>query len=207
MQPLAYAPAGGEPTDSANYFPKPPQASLQTALKDIEKLHSQTGDEVLLDDFISPSLSAGLAAEGPPRSVRNARPVNGLLAAQQTAGGSNAPQPTPPIGAYAALDAIQQPLAPGVDVIPVMSTAGPGPAMASTGQNAHEGGSGGTESTASDASVAKLQERLDRLLSILEQEQVGKKESVTEDLILYCFLGIFIIFVSDSFARAGKYVR
>ena len=156
MQPLAYAPAGGEPTDSTNYFPKPPQASLQTALKDIEKLHSQTGDEVLLDDFISPSLSAGIAAEGPPRSVRNAKPVNGLLAAQQTAGGSNAPQPTPPIGAYAALDAIQQPLAPGVDVIPVMSTAGPGPttAMAATGQTAHEGGSGGTGSTASDASVA-----------------------------------------------------
>jgi hypothetical protein len=26
-------------------------------------------------------------------------------------------------------------------------------------------------------------------------------------LVLYCFLGVFIIFIVDSFARAGKYVR
>ena len=30
---------------------------------------------------------------------------------------------------------------------------------------------------------------------------------VTEELVLYMFLGVFTIFVVDSFARAGKYTR
>ncbi len=28
-----------------------------------------------------------------------------------------------------------------------------------------------------------------------------------EELVLYTFLGVFVIFVVDSFARVGKYVR
>ena len=34
-----------------------------------------------------------------------------------------------------------------------------------------------------------------------------KKNSVTEELVLYCFLGVFVIFIVDSFTKAGKYVR
>ncbi len=30
---------------------------------------------------------------------------------------------------------------------------------------------------------------------------------ITEELILYIFLGVFIIYILDSFVRAGKYVR
>ena len=39
---------------------------------------------------------------------------------------------------------------------------------------------------------------------------LGKNElanTINEELILYLFLGIFMIFVLDSFARASKYVR
>ena len=32
-------------------------------------------------------------------------------------------------------------------------------------------------------------------------------QNVTEELVLYMFLGVFTIFVVDSFARAGKYTR
>ena len=34
-----------------------------------------------------------------------------------------------------------------------------------------------------------------------------KKGSVIEEVILYCFLGIFIIYLVDSFVKVGKYVR
>ena len=49
--------------------------------------------------------------------------------------------------------------------------------------------------------------KLDHILHLLEEQQDEKTGHVAEELILYSFLGIFIIFVVDSFARAGKYVR
>ena len=45
------------------------------------------------------------------------------------------------------------------------------------------------------------------MIHLLEEQQDEKTGHVTEELILYSFLGIFIIFIVDSFARAGKYVR
>jgi hypothetical protein len=50
-------------------------------------------------------------------------------------------------------------------------------------------------------------QKLDHIISLLEDQQDEKTGHVTEELILYCFLGVFIIFIVDSFARAGKYVR
>lgn len=52
-----------------------------------------------------------------------------------------------------------------------------------------------------------LGEKLDYLIYLLEEQKDEKSENVTEEVILYSFLGVFIIFVLDSFARAGKYVR
>jgi len=52
-----------------------------------------------------------------------------------------------------------------------------------------------------------LTEKLNYLIHLLEEQQDEKTENVTEEVILYSFLGIFIIFVVDSFARVGKYVR
>lgn len=49
--------------------------------------------------------------------------------------------------------------------------------------------------------------KLDYLIHLLEEQREMKTGSVTEEIILYSFLGIFIIFVLDSFARAGKYTR
>jgi hypothetical protein len=50
-------------------------------------------------------------------------------------------------------------------------------------------------------------QKLDRIISLLEDQHDEKTGHVTEELVLYCFLGVFIIFIVDSFARAGKYVR
>ena len=53
----------------------------------------------------------------------------------------------------------------------------------------------------------ELLTKLNYMIHILEEQQDQKTGHVTEEVVLYSFLGIFIIFVIDSFARAGKYVR
>lgn len=53
----------------------------------------------------------------------------------------------------------------------------------------------------------KLLSKLEYITHLLEQQHNEKTNHLTEELILYLFLGIFIIFVLDSFARASKYVR
>jgi hypothetical protein len=45
------------------------------------------------------------------------------------------------------------------------------------------------------------------MINLLEEKQDEKTNNVTEEVVLYSFLGIFIIFIVDSFARVGKYVR
>jgi hypothetical protein len=52
-----------------------------------------------------------------------------------------------------------------------------------------------------------LLEKLNYMIHLLEEQQDERTGNVTEEVILYCFLGIFIIFVVDSFVRVGKYVR
>ena len=52
-----------------------------------------------------------------------------------------------------------------------------------------------------------LMQKLNYMISLLEQQQDQRTNHVTEEVILYSFLGIFIIFIVDSFARVGKYVR
>lgn len=52
-----------------------------------------------------------------------------------------------------------------------------------------------------------LSKKINYMIHILEEQQDIKHGSVTEELVLYCFLGVFIIYVVDSFAKVGKYVR
>ena len=52
-----------------------------------------------------------------------------------------------------------------------------------------------------------MMQKLDRIISLLEDQHDEKTGHVTEELVLYCFLGVFIIFIVNSFAQAKKYVR
>ena len=52
-----------------------------------------------------------------------------------------------------------------------------------------------------------LMKKINYMINLLEEQQDEKTNNVTEEVVLYSFLGIFIIFVVDSFARVGKYVR
>jgi len=63
------------------------------------------------------------------------------------------------------------------------------------------------ESNVSPGSRDDLMQKMNHIIQMLEDQQDEKTGSVTEELILYCFLGVFVIFVVDSFVRAGKYVR
>ena len=49
--------------------------------------------------------------------------------------------------------------------------------------------------------------KLDKILALIEEGRDEKTGHVTEEIILYSFIGVFMIFIIDSFARAGKYVR
>ena len=53
----------------------------------------------------------------------------------------------------------------------------------------------------------KLLEKINYMIHMLEQQQNEKTSNITEEFILYLFLGVFIIFVIDSFAKTGKYIR
>ena len=52
-----------------------------------------------------------------------------------------------------------------------------------------------------------LIQKLNYMITLLENNQDEKTNHVTEEVILYSFLGIFIIFIADAFVRVGKYVR
>ena len=52
-----------------------------------------------------------------------------------------------------------------------------------------------------------LLEKLNYMVHLLEEQQNEKTNNVTEEVVLYCFLGVFVIFMTDSFARASKYTR
>ena len=53
----------------------------------------------------------------------------------------------------------------------------------------------------------KLLEKINYMIYMLEQQQNEKTSNITEEFVLYTFLGVFIIFIVDSFTRSGKYIR
>jgi len=52
-----------------------------------------------------------------------------------------------------------------------------------------------------------LLNKLNYMIHLLEEQQDEKTGNVLEEVVLYSFLGIFIIFIIDSFVRVGKYTR
>jgi hypothetical protein len=53
----------------------------------------------------------------------------------------------------------------------------------------------------------KLLEKINYMIHLLEEQQSEKTNNVMEEFVLYTFLGVFMIYIVDSFVRAGKYVR
>lgn len=61
-----------------------------------------------------------------------------------------------------------------------------------------------TSDTTSDNYLSK---KINYMIHLLEEQQDIKQGSTTEELVLYCFLGVFIIYLVDSFVKVGKYIR
>ena len=59
----------------------------------------------------------------------------------------------------------------------------------------------------SGGSSDKLMEKINYMIHLLEEQQNEKTNNITEEFILYTFLGVFMIYIADSFVRAGRYVR
>ena len=57
------------------------------------------------------------------------------------------------------------------------------------------------------SSDSKLMEKINYMIHLFENQENEKTANITEEFILYTFLGVFVIFVLDSFSRSGKYVR
>jgi len=53
----------------------------------------------------------------------------------------------------------------------------------------------------------KLMEKLNYMIRLLEEQQHEQTQNITEEFILYGLLGVFMIYLVDSFSRVGKYVR
>ena len=64
-----------------------------------------------------------------------------------------------------------------------------------------------SSSTNNNGDNQALIEKLNYMINLLEEQQDYKTGSVVEEVVLYSFLGVFIIFVIDSFTKVGKYKR
>jgi len=58
-----------------------------------------------------------------------------------------------------------------------------------------------------NVSNQELLKKIDNILFLLEEQRETRTNYVTEELILYIFLGIFVIYLADSFVKVGKYIR
>ena len=65
----------------------------------------------------------------------------------------------------------------------------------------------GISTPSSEGGSDKLMERINYMIHLLENQQHKKTDTITEEFILYIFLGSFVVFVVDSFARTGSYKR
>ena len=54
---------------------------------------------------------------------------------------------------------------------------------------------------------SEMLNKLNSLIEMFEDQKEMKTGQKSEEIILYCFLGVFIIYIMDSFVNIGKYSR
>lgn len=52
-----------------------------------------------------------------------------------------------------------------------------------------------------------LLKKINYMIHLLEEQHDEKTNNITEEVVLYSFLGVFMIFIVDSFTKFGKYTR
>lgn len=64
-----------------------------------------------------------------------------------------------------------------------------------------------SELDAHSAHYTALYRKIDQLTRVVDELRVEPTEHAAEELILYAFLGVFVICVVDSFTHVGRYIR
>jgi hypothetical protein len=64
-----------------------------------------------------------------------------------------------------------------------------------------------SESPLSSIYDNRISEKINYMIHLLEGQEAERTANVTEEFILYTFLGVFIIYICDSFSRGGRYIR
>lgn len=59
----------------------------------------------------------------------------------------------------------------------------------------------------SGANSDQLMHKINYMISLLEEQKDAKTQHVAEEVVMYSFLGVFMIFIADSFSKVGKYAR
>jgi hypothetical protein len=86
-----------------------------------------------------------------------------------------------------------------------IQTSGPNSPNGSNGPRPNQS-SGSSQNLGSDTNQVLI-DKLNYMINLLEEQQDERTNNVTEEVILYSFLGVFIIFVVDGFARVTRYTR
>tara|TARA_B100001063_G_scaffold245444_1_gene281175 strand:- start:1228 stop:1902 length:675 start_codon:yes stop_codon:yes gene_type:complete len=55
--------------------------------------------------------------------------------------------------------------------------------------------------------TSDLDKKINYLIELIEQQKGEKTDNVTEEILLYGLVGVFVIYVVDSFVNIGKYKR
>ena len=53
----------------------------------------------------------------------------------------------------------------------------------------------------------EMLEKMNKILEMFEDQKEIKTGQKNEEIVLYCFLGVFIIYIMDSFVNIGRYSR
>jgi len=53
----------------------------------------------------------------------------------------------------------------------------------------------------------RISEKINYMIHLLEAQESERTANITEEFILYTFLGVFMIYICDSFSRGGRYTR
>jgi len=53
----------------------------------------------------------------------------------------------------------------------------------------------------------RILEKINYAIHLLEQQQNEKTSNMFEEFVLYTLLGVFLIYIIDSFSKGAKYIR
>jgi hypothetical protein len=73
--------------------------------------------------------------------------------------------------------------------------------------NQRQNNSNSQHAHASSILEDKYMEKINYMIHLLEQQQLDKTNTITEEFILYTLLGVFVIYIVDAFHKTGKYTR